>query len=161
MPSGNPHEVRQRFLPMPFDIEARMIGAALQTRRLGAKPPEWMRKRVKRRNQPRGFWAWLASLFAVEPPPPSTDRAGVTVCPTMGHTLVSGCSSTQTSADAHLGGRYFGALTYNLTEVLRANSGMPLIDAHAEIVKGIKRGGFPQDSQLEGPEDMLGQPAFS
>lgn len=166
---GNPHPVLQRFLPMPFDIEARMIGNNLPTRRIGAKPPAWLRTRVKERNQPRnqsrGFWAWLAGLFGggrvrPAPAPDVQDRSGVTICPTMGHTLVSGCASAQTSADAHFGGNYFGALTYNLTTVLRDNPDRPLVEAHADIVAGIKRGGFPQDSQLEGPEEMLGRPIF-
>ncbi|HUU23266.1 MAG TPA: caspase family protein [Phycisphaerae bacterium] len=167
---SNPHETRQRFLPMPFDIEARMIGTPLPTRRIGAKPPEWLRTRVKARNQPRnqsrGFWAWLAALLGggvvkPAPAPAVADRAGVTICPTMGHTLVSGCASTQTSADAYFEGSYFGALTYNLTRVLRESGNRSLLDAHGDVVAGIKRGGFPQDSQLEGPEDMLKAPAFT
>lgn len=169
--SGNPksYPVFQRFMPMPFDIEARMIGNNLPTRKIGAKPPEWLRTRVKERNQPRnqsrGFWAWLTGLFGggmvkPAPAPDVMDRSGVTICPTMGHTLVSGCASAQTSADAHFEGNYYGALTYNLTKVLRENPDRPLIEAHADVVAGIKRGGFPQDSQLEGPEDMLKRPMF-
>jgi hypothetical protein len=164
---GNPHKypVGQRFLPMPFDIEARMVGVDLPTRRVGAKPQEWLRTRVKQRNQPRGFWAWLAGFFGggkVKPKaaPDVQDRSGVTICPTMGHTLISGCSANQTSADAHFDGNYYGALTYNLTRVLRESGDRPLVEAHSDIVAAIKRGGFPQDSQLEGPEDMLKKPIF-
>lgn len=159
---SNPHPVFERYLPPPFDIEARMIGRPLATRKIGAKPVEWLRARTKERNKPRGFWAWLASLFAPVPPPPPTERDGVTVCPTMNHVLVSGCESTQTSADAFIEGRYQGALTYNLCNVLRGERSMwCATKAHEAVVEGIKHGHFAQNSQLEGPEEMLKRALFT
>ena len=37
--------------------------------------------------------------------------------------LVTGCRDTQTSADAHIGGSYNGALTYNLVAAIEEKSG--------------------------------------
>jgi hypothetical protein len=80
----------------------------------------------------------------------------------MNHVLVAGCESTQTSADAFIEGRYQGALSYNLCNVLRGErSQWPAAKSHEAVVEGVKNGRFTQNPQLEGPEDMLNAPLFT
>ncbi|MEO8040701.1 MAG: caspase family protein [Betaproteobacteria bacterium] len=65
--------------------------------------------------------------------------------------LVTGCRSTQTSADAHIGGTFNGALTYNLVAALKEGKGkLTYRQLHAKTVQKLKAGGFDQVPQLEG-----------
>jgi hypothetical protein len=65
--------------------------------------------------------------------------------------LVTGCRSTQTSADAHIGGSFNGALTWNLVASIREAKGrLSYRDLHARTIQKLKAGGFDQVPQLEG-----------
>lgn len=70
--------------------------------------------------------------------------------------LISGCRDTQTSADAHIGGSYNGALTYALTTVLREAKGrIGHRELHAKVLAWLKREDFEQVPQLEGRKARL------
>ena len=70
--------------------------------------------------------------------------------------LVSGCRDTQTSADAHIGGSFNGALTYSLTAVLTEAKGkISYRDLHTNVLARLKRDGFDQVPQLEGKKDAF------
>jgi len=65
--------------------------------------------------------------------------------------LITGCRDTQTSADAHIGGSYNGALTYNLVAAMEEKSGkLTYGELHARTLRLLKDGGFDQVAQLEG-----------
>jgi hypothetical protein len=65
--------------------------------------------------------------------------------------LITGCRSTQTSADAKIGGSFNGALTWNLVAALKEGKGkLSYRDLHAKTVLKLKAGGFDQVPQLEG-----------
>jgi hypothetical protein len=65
--------------------------------------------------------------------------------------LISGCRATQTSADAHIGGSYNGALTYNLVATLREAKGkISFRELHRKTLQRLKRDRFDQVPQLEG-----------
>ncbi len=66
--------------------------------------------------------------------------------------LISGCTATQESADADINGRYNGALTYYLLDVLKAKSGLktPLTGVVKTVVKELKKAKFTQTPELEG-----------
>lgn len=65
--------------------------------------------------------------------------------------LITGCRDTQTSADAHLGGTYNGALTYNLAGALREAKGkISYRQLHAATTTKLQAGSFDQVPQLEG-----------
>jgi hypothetical protein len=69
----------------------------------------------------------------------------------IGELLITGCRDTQTSADAHIGGSFNGALTYNLAQVLRdARGQISYLDLHRRTVAGLRKGRFDQVPQLEG-----------
>jgi metacaspase-1 len=73
--------------------------------------------------------------------------------------LVTGCRDTQTSADAHIGGSYNGALTYCLVETLKAAGGaISYRQLHAGTVKRLKQGGYDQVPQLEGRSAKFDRP---
>ena len=76
--------------------------------------------------------------------------------------LITGCRDTQTSADAFIGGRYNGALTYSLVEAMRKAKGKltyrELHDRAAEVLKNKK---FDQVPQLEGRSAQFDRPLFS
>ena len=65
--------------------------------------------------------------------------------------LITGCRSTQTSADAHIGGSFNGALTWNLVASIKEAKGkVSYRDLHAKTIAKLKAGGFDQVPQLEG-----------
>jgi len=67
--------------------------------------------------------------------------------------LISGCKSTQESADAVFGGRYNGALTYYLLKTLKAPGGLtkPLTTLVKDVMTALKKGHYSQEPQVRGP----------
>lgn len=67
--------------------------------------------------------------------------------------LWAGCKSSQTSADAFIGGKYNGAFTYTLCEIVRRSEGKV---SRAELIKRMRQdlrdGDFDQEPQLETSE---------
>jgi len=64
--------------------------------------------------------------------------------------LISGCQENQTSADAWIGGRYQGALTYTLVKMLQKNDyKMKFRSVVKAVNKELHRRGFDQNPQLE------------
>jgi hypothetical protein len=74
--------------------------------------------------------------------------------------LISGSSKSETSADANIGGRYNGALTYYLLQTLSAPNGLTqtVEEAVARTRSALHRNGYAQHPQLEGSQDMMQQP---
>lgn len=74
--------------------------------------------------------------------------------------LVSGCSQRETSADADIGGRYNGALTYFLLETLSAPNGLTqtLEQAVTRTRAAIHKNGYAQHPQLEGAANLMKLP---
>lgn len=76
--------------------------------------------------------------------------------------LITGCRDTQTSADAHLGGTFNGALTYSLVEVLKKAGGtISYRQLHAQTLKQLKQEDFDQVPQLEGMATKFDRPFLS
>jgi hypothetical protein len=74
--------------------------------------------------------------------------------------LVSGCSKTETSADAEIDGRFNGALTYYLLKTLSAPKGLtqPLEQDVVRTRAALREGGYQQHPQLEGSEALMKRP---
>jgi metacaspase-1 len=74
--------------------------------------------------------------------------------------LVSGCTQRETSADAEIDGRFNGALTYYLLQILEAPNGLSqtLEQAVARTRAALHRNGYSQHPQLEGSERLMGLP---
>jgi metacaspase-1 len=65
--------------------------------------------------------------------------------------LITGCRDTQTSADAHIGGSYNGALTYYLAESIKEAEGkLTYRELHQRTTAKLKQEDFDQIPQLEG-----------
>jgi len=77
-------------------------------------------------------------------------------------TLISGCRDTQTSADAFIGGKFNGTLTYYLVDTIK-NAKPPLTNRalHKQTIAGIKAGQYEQVPQLEGRAANLDRPFLS
>ena len=76
--------------------------------------------------------------------------------------LITGCRSTQTSADAYIGNTYNGALTYNLAAAINARKGkLSYKELHALTVQSLKKGRFDQVPQLEGRSISFDLPFLS
>lgn len=76
--------------------------------------------------------------------------------------LITGCRDTQTSADAHIGGAFNGALTYCLVETLKnAGGNISYRKLHEQTLKRLKQGGFDQVPQLEGLGTKFDRPFLS
>jgi uncharacterized caspase-like protein len=65
--------------------------------------------------------------------------------------LITGCRDTQTSADAHIGGTYNGALTYYLVESIKEAEGkLTYRELHKQTTAKLKKNDFDQVPQVEG-----------
>ena len=75
--------------------------------------------------------------------------------------LISGCKSTQESADAMINGRPNGALTYYLLQELKTSGALkqPLTQVVPEVVQLLKKNHYRQEPQLRGPKGVT-QRAF-
>lgn len=71
--------------------------------------------------------------------------------------LISGCTATQESADANFNGRYNGALTYSLLQVLKAKTGLktPLTGVVKAVVKDLKKAKYAQTPELLGSRAVV------
>ena len=71
--------------------------------------------------------------------------------------LISGCRKDQTSADAYIGSRYNGALTFYLLQALRAPGGnaSALNNLITDIRSRLTQGAYDQEPQLRGPDEIL------
>ncbi|GAF83213.1 unnamed protein product [marine sediment metagenome] len=63
--------------------------------------------------------------------------------------LWAGCMDNQTSADAHINGRYHGAFTYYLNVHLRRDPRVSRKELLRKVRTSLRHGGFSQDPQLE------------
>ena len=119
-----PHDAKriERYLPNPLDLLAAESGRRL-------------------RGTVRGPRAALRG----------TSRRGDIVNVNMPELLITGCRSTQTSADAYIGNTYNGALTYNLVRAINARKGkLTYRELHGLTLQSLKKGRFDQVPQLEG-----------
>ncbi|MBK9948024.1 MAG: caspase family protein [Nitrospira sp.] len=115
--------VRERFLPCPLDL------MATESRR-------------KLRGTVRG---------QLGKAPRGRKRKGDVVHADIQEMLITGCRSTQTSADADIGGVYNGALTYYLVESIKEAEGkLTYRELHRRTMAKLKAEDFDQVPQLEG-----------
>ena len=70
------------------------------------------------------------------------------------HLLLSGCKDNQTSADAYVDGKYQGAMTASLMNVLRKDPSMAWLKVHESMLAWLKSG-YAQIPQLSGPKTVL------
>jgi hypothetical protein len=72
--------------------------------------------------------------------------------------LISGCRQDQTSADALIGGRYNGALTYYLLQSLKAGDDrLALTTLVSNVRSRLSTAAYDQEPQLHGPDPVLGR----
>jgi metacaspase-1 len=123
----------ERYLPNPLDLLAAESGRRL-------------------RGTVRGGRAELRAA----------SRRGDIVNVNMPELLITGCRSTQTSADAYIGNTYNGALTYNLVAAIKARKGkLTYRQLHALALQSLKKGRFDQVPQLEGRSSSFDLPFLS
>jgi hypothetical protein len=120
----------ERFLPCPLDLLAVESGRRLTGEVKGKRAT--LEKRAKRKKD----------VIDVSIP----------------EILITGCRDTQTSADAHIGGSYNGALTYSLVAAMEEKSGkLTYGELHSRTLRLLKDGGFDVP-QLEGRADNFARP---
>jgi len=123
----------ERYLPCPLDLMAAESGRRLKGTVRG------------RRAELRGV-----------------ARRGDVVNADMPELLITGCRSTQTSADAYIGKTFNGALTYNFVAAISARKGaITYKELHALTLQGLKKGRFDQVPQLEGRTRRFDSPFLS
>lgn len=126
----NPHPALPKFLPPPFDIEARSKGRMLNLNRFGLK-----------KNCSRVIENNVTYL-------------------NQNHILLSGCRDNQTSADCFIDGQYQGALTANLIKLVRSNPKATWLELHKELLSKMQKEGYSQIPQLSGNEKDLNSRIF-
>ena len=104
---------------------------------------------------PRMFYRDMGEDQAPIPPADTTFRTIANAMPNIA--LVSGCQSNQTSADAYINGRYNGALTYFLLQVLRGTDGTttPLTAFVPKIHSGLEVAKYDQNPVLSGTPEQV------
>jgi hypothetical protein len=123
----------ERYLPSPLDLMAAESGRRLHGTVRGG------------RSELRG-----------------ASRRGDIVNVNMPELLITGCRSTQTSADAYIGNTYNGALTYNLVAAINSRKGkLTYRELHALALRGLQKGKFDQVPQLEGRSSSFDLPFLS
>jgi metacaspase-1 len=76
--------------------------------------------------------------------------------------LITGCRDTQTSADAHIGGSFNGALTYYLVESIKeANGELTYRQLQQRTAAKLKSEAYDQVPQLEGQRTSFDRPFLS
>ena len=66
--------------------------------------------------------------------------------------VLTGCQDDQTSADAYIGGRYNGAMTYYMLDTYKkGGNSQSYGDWHKNMVSAIARNGYDQRPNLTGP----------
>jgi hypothetical protein len=165
-PMENPHYKADRYLPPPLDIELRSrvtdgSRAPLKRSKMGQAKKSGFVRKAKAKAGTRFLWWFFRPkpkpkpkpVVAAAPPPPVT--------PGTGHLLISGCRSDQTSADAFINNRYNGALTRYMVDAF-SKTPMGVVSAvHAQAKAAILSGGYSQESQLEGPANLLSGQLFT
>ena len=71
----------------------------------------------------------------------------------LNHTIIAGCKYNQTSADAYINGKFQGAFTAYIAKYLRP--GYSWSEQFPKFTKDIKRAGFDQDPQINGPKGSI------
>ena len=123
--------IKERFLPCPLDLMATESGRKLRGTLRGQLG-----------KAPRG-----------------RKRKSDIVHADIKELLITGCRDTQTSADAHIGGSFNGALTYYLVESIKAAQGkLTYRELHQHTTSQLKKNDFDQVPQLEGRRTSFDRP---
>ncbi len=126
--------IKERFLPCPLDLMATESGRKLRGTLRGQLG-----------KAPRG-----------------RKRKSDIVHADIKEMLITGCRDTQTSADAHIGGSFNGALTYYLVESIKAAQGnLTYRELHQHTIAQLKKNDFDQVPQLEGLRTSFDRPFLS
>lgn len=83
----------------------------------------------------------------------SVDRAPKVI--SQNHVLLSGCRDDQTSADAHIDGKWQGALTSSLIKAIKKNPHRNWTEIHAEVISILNVAGYSQRPQLSGNTELV------
>lgn len=78
----------------------------------------------------------------------------------LNHLLLSGCKDDQYSEETLLGDQVRGAMTFHLTKIIRKNPNLSWREVHLQLLSDLKRGGFTQEPQLNGPNEMVVKKPF-
>jgi len=74
--------------------------------------------------------------------------------------LVSGCQDAQTSADAFIEGRYNGALTKTMINLISVNPNYTYNELAAVLPAAVRAGGYSQTPSITGGADLLEKIVF-
>ncbi|MCM3871382.1 MAG: caspase family protein [Pyrinomonadaceae bacterium] len=76
--------------------------------------------------------------------------------------LLSGCKSSQTSADAYISNDYHGAMSYYaIKTVTDANYNLTYADLHKTLLSALEEENYDQVPQLEGTEEFKSRQLFT
>lgn len=131
LPVGNPHPILERYLAPPLDIALRSCGRDFDPHK------------KKYRYIGQGF----------------VDRNTDVHANQQKHLLLSGCRDDQTSADAHIDGKFQGALTATFVDCVGHKLDGTWSQLHADTLANLS-GRYTQVPQLVGPQQVLDKSLF-
>jgi metacaspase-1 len=79
----------------------------------------------------------------------------------MSEILITGCNALEYSYDAHINGRWNGAMSAHALQIIRTDTGMSYLDFHKQLRRFLPSSQYNQRPQLEGPSTMKSRPLFS
>ncbi|WP_119422195.1 caspase family protein [Desertibaculum subflavum] len=79
----------------------------------------------------------------------------------MSELLITGCNSLEYSYDAHLNGRFNGAMTANAIQIIKSDPTLTYANFHKQLRQLLPSNQFPQSPQLEGPDSMKSRRLFT
>lgn len=99
----------------------------------------------------KGLFSWIKGFFVGKKKDDTMEPIN-----DMNHSLMAGCQSKQTSADAYLDSSYNGAFTYYLCKTIRAENGkINRIDLRNKTKGSLEYNGFDQSPQLETNKELF------
>lgn len=79
----------------------------------------------------------------------------------MSELLLTGCNASEYSYDAHMNGRYNGAMTAFAIQLMRSRPGATYREFHKALRRLLPSSRYPQSPQLEGQDAFKDRPLFS
>lgn len=150
-------ELRELFMNIPKDVRLSVISDSCHSGSVTrAAGKEYRRERLLRPRVWGGKELSRSQLRAARGTGEKYPESG------MKEILLSGCKSSQTSADAYIANDYHGAMSYyTIKAIADANYKLTYADLHSRVVSMLDEENYDQVPQLEGTDEYKNRQVFT